>query len=184
MKYKLGDKFLVEITEINDSGYPYTLNEIGIITTEENTEENLDKLRKPDDMTAEEAWNIAKKIILNPGIDGYTTPELGEIFGTPSIIEIFRDNTIPQQAKAKIEAWEAKKEIKVGDEITAKDDDGNVLKLFVQKITRDNRIKYWGIINHDDGTADVGFISHGNDVKKTGRHVDIQSVIEQIGGEE
>ena len=167
MKYKVGDKFLVEITEINDSCYPYTLSDIGAITTEE----NLDKLRRPDDMTVEEAWEIAGKIARPACYGGYTCEELGGIFGTTGICDIFEKNT-PQQTKAKIEAWEAEKEIKVGDVVRAEDS--------TKAVVMDARDKCIEVLT-ENGCAEEWYKSK---VTKTGRHIDIQGVLEQIGGAE
>lgn len=51
MKYKVGDKFLIEITEINERCiFPYNLGN-GILMTEEWVSE----LCRPDDMAVEEA---------------------------------------------------------------------------------------------------------------------------------
>lgn len=171
MKYKVGDKFLMEIAKVDEKDmFPYIFGN-GIRTGEC----WLNNFEKWDGMTAEEAWKIAKKLFIN-----FSGRELDEIFGNgwtyPKLMEL-----TPQQAKGKIEAWKTGKKVDIGDEITAVDNDGNKISLFVQKITKDTRIKYWGIINYADGTVDVGFISRGSDIKKTGRHIDIKSVLDQIG---
>lgn len=59
-------------------------------------------------MTADEAWEIAKKLFAD-----YSNVELDEIFGKgwsfPKLMEL-----TPQEAKSKIETWEAENGIKVG----------------------------------------------------------------------
>ena len=117
MGYKVGDEVLVKAV-INDicvgEVHPYEVkaadnpgcgSSVRVIYVREE-----DVLPIPD-MTAEEAWEIAKKILLYLIQGGYNSGELEEIFGrTEHLWEL-----TPHEAKAKIEAWEAEKEIKVGD---------------------------------------------------------------------
>ena len=122
-----------------------------------------------------EAWKLARKIARQPISGGYKRSEFEEIFGCGYISDIFENYTY-QEAAAKVEAWEkAKEEIKVGD--VFQDDDGN--NAIVTSI-KGNTIYYmW-----DDGDTRSGF---AEDVKKhftkTGRHIDIDSFLKQIGEE-
>lgn len=168
MKYKIGDKFLqeIEIQQIIDPlkfGKQYVMSGLRYAN-----DDDLDKLRRPDDITAQEAWEIARKIGTPVCYAGFPCEELGEIFGTTSICNIFEENT-PHQAKAKIEAWEAEKEIKVGDVISSYSRKAVVLNI------HDN---YFDVLA-EDGSAEEWY---KNKIIKTGRHIDIQSVLEQIGG--
>lgn len=115
MGYKVGDEVMVKAV-INDicvgEVHPYEVKAADnprcgssarvIYVCEE------DVLPVPD-MTAEEAWEIARNLFAN-----YSNAELDDIFekgwSFPKLMEL-----TPQQAKSKIEAWEAEKEIKVGD---------------------------------------------------------------------
>ena len=90
--------------------------------------------------------------------------------------EIVNNNT-PKQAKAKIEAWEAEKEIKVGDEVAPKSDPNN------------NECKFVVTIKDDEDGIISGFSVFGGDVffdrdieryQTTGRHIDIDVVLKQI----
>ena len=76
----------------------------------------LDVLPRPSDMTAEEAWEIARRIACPEEQGGLSPETFMDIFGFG--IDCFENAILdytPQQVKAKIEAWEAKeKEIKVG----------------------------------------------------------------------
>ena len=121
-------------------------------------------------MTAEEAWEIAKKILLYPAHGGFNATELEEIFGrTEHLWEL-----TPQQAKAKIEAWEAEKEIRVGDVVDICGDKGIVTSFGTDGDTI--HVLYLdGIVNS---------YRKDKDIKKTGRHIDIEGLLKQIGGDE
>lgn len=169
-KYKIGDEVIVKvrISEVYEkNNYPYEAvnvshrNKARSIALRES-----DIIQKPD-MTAEEAWEIAKKLFAD-----YSNAELDEIFGKgwsfPQLMEV-----TPHEAKSKIKAWEAEKGIKVGDEVEF---DGEI-----------------GVVTKTDGTE--GFYSllfkngetgayHAKRLKKTGRHIDIDGLLKQIGGDE
>lgn len=85
------------------------------------------------------AWEAAKKIMLEKEDGGFTFNELNDIFGSYSMTVIFRTNTAAE-AIAKIKAGEKKKqaqEIKIGDEVVCSDGkkgyiieiDGHVYKI-------------------------------------------------------
>ena len=177
MKYKVGDKFLVEITEINDSCFPYSLSEIGIVVTEE----NLDKLCRQDDMTAEEAWEIAKKIACGEEQGGLSSVEFVDIFGKCCFEDVLSNYT-PRHAKAKIEAWEAEKEIKVGDVVHVIPEHckkKDVYYFVIRDPARTNNGYAEGIDKDGDWHC-----WRTEEIEKTGRHIDIQGFLEQIGGAE
>ena len=171
-KYKIGDEVLVRAKIIAGSRRKFGVDIEG--NRFDVCEENI--VAVPG-MTAEEAWEIAKKILLYPDHGGFNATELEEIFGrTEHLLEL-----TPQEAKAKIEAWEAVKEIKVGDEVVPKSDPNNNEYKFVVTIKDD-----------EDGTIS-GFSVFGGDVfygrdieryQKTGRHIDIKGIMNQIGGDE
>ena len=117
-------------------------------------------------MTAEEAWDIAKKLFAD-----YYNTKLDNIFGKgwsfPKLMEL-----TPQEAKAKIEAWEAEKEIKVGDVVNVCGDIG-VVTSFGTDGDSIHVIYSDGIVN--SYRKDKG-------IKKTGRHIDIKGSLNQVGG--
>lgn len=170
MKYKVGDKFLqeIEVGRIDeDSPCPYKMLPDGGAWSEA----ALDDLRRPDDMTAEEAWETIEKICKMDYEDA------SRIFGTAIIRNIIRKNT-PQQAKAKFEVWEAEKEIKVGDEVMFRNNSNDEYKFFVTR-------KEGTEINGFSGFTGEVFASRDiNNYIKTGRHIDIQGLLKQIGGAE
>ena len=117
-----------------------------------------------------EAWELTRKIILN---NGYSVHDLYEIFGYADSQTLMKNHTY-QEAAAKVAEWEkAKEEIKDGDVLEGIYD--NNLKCIVTNLYTDN-IAY---LVFDDGTA--GFHELDN-FKKTGRHIDIDSFLKQIGG--
>ena len=157
-KYKIGDEVLVRAKIIAGSRRTFGVD------IEENRfdvcEENI--VAVPD-MTVEEAWELAKKILL------YPDHELEEIFGrTEPLLEL-----TPQEAKAKIEAWEAEKEIKVGDVVTVSSYEGIVTRY----VDVDG---FYALLFLD---GDVGYYQRSS-LKKTGRHIDIKGILNQIGGDE
>ena len=125
---------------------------------------------------AETAWELARKITCQPINGGFNRSEFEEIFDEGYISDIFEKYTY-SEAAAKVEAWEkAKEEIKVGD--IFQDNDGN--NAIVTSIKGNTVYYMW-----DDGDTRSGF---AEDVKKhftkTGRHIDIDGFLKQIGGNE
>ena len=115
-------------------------------------------------MTAEEAWDIAKKLFA-----GFSDTELNEIFGKgwsyPKLMELS-----PYEAKAKLDEWK-NKQIRVGDVVhTTSGVDAVVLKVNEETVH----------LLFPDGSCG----KHPKGIyTKTGKHIDIQSVLDQIGGD-
>lgn len=178
MGYKVGDEVMVKAV-INDicvgEVHPYEVKAVD--NTMCGSSARVIYVREEDvlpvpDMTAEESWEIAKNLFAN-----YSNAELDDIFGKgwsfPKLMEL-----TPHEAKARIEAWEAEKEIKVGDEVRLKRDPGDEYKFFV---------------TDKDGFEISGFSGFKGSVfsrrnirlyEKTGRHIDIEGILKQIGGDE
>ena len=120
-------------------------------------------------------WGIAKKLFEYSG-------ELYEIFGFNEMnqymsINYVLNNFTPQQAKSKIETWEKSKQIKVGDVVT---DTSNNKNYVVTGIKQDDNSTWYALLSEIGLTINTKACT----LKKTGRHIDIQSVLEQIGGKE
>lgn len=183
MKYKVGDEVLVKVRIhhiVNQkTDLPYEVKAINNGKIEPRTiwirEEDI---QSDSPMTAEEAWEIAGRIILPERCGGLSSKEIRHIFGDVDVEDIIKDFS-PQQAKAKIEAWEAEKEIKVGDEVVVKSDPYNDdCKFFVTHMNyRENEIS--GVSGFDGG---VFYGRKTNQYQKTGRHIDINGILKQIGG--
>ena len=125
----------------------------------------------------DEAWELARNIILPPSKGGMSSDDYVAIFGSCISEAYVMKNYTYSEAAAKVAEWENEKdEIKVGD--VFQDDDGN--NAIVTSI-KGNTIYYmW-----DDGDTRSGF---AEDVKKhftkTGRHIDIDSFLKQIREEQ
>ena len=203
-KYKVGDKVVYEVKEIiRDGAYLFpSWKEIEPLPTyteqleakiqrqaaeitrllEENKELKEESKRNYtiniEMARAEghsEAWELARKIAVIPKNGGYGGSKLFEIFNTALIDEIF--NLTYPEAAAKVAEWEkAKEEIKVGD--IYRSETGN----YVAIRTTDG----------EKGVAKILFMSNGevtpdyikSHCTKTGRHIDIDGFLKQIGGEE
>lgn len=123
----------------------------------------------PAPMTAEEAWELARKICFFMRNVKYG--ELSDIFG----IKLSCNAEIlmalsPQEAKAKIDEWESK-QIQVGDVVFG----AFVQGAIVLKIREETMYLLFS-----DGSCGE---HRKADYKKTGKHIDIQSVLDQIGGD-
>lgn len=173
MKYKVGDEVLVKAV-INDicvgEVHPYEVKaadnpRCGSLARAIYVREE-DVIPVPT-MTAEEAWDIAKNLFAD-----YSNAELDEIFGKgwsfPKLMEL-----TPHEAKARIEAWEAEKEIKVGDVVIRCGE-----SCIVTNESRDDG--FYDVLFKDGTTGAYKRSS----LKKTGRHVDIEGILKQIGGDE
>ena len=126
------------------------------------------------DRGCNEAWELARKITSTVG--GLSSSELVEIFNAFLPRDILSNNTYPEAA-AKVAQWEkAKEEIKRGDIIRNKYSTSS--KFCVTDI---------GCDGHLYGVGRYG-LTYSNknpeDWEKTGRHIDIDSFLKQIGGEQ
>lgn len=115
------------------------------------------------------AWKLAQKIAKFQLDGGYSIDELKAIFGHPYLNEIF-DLTF-SEAAAKVAEWKkAKEEICVGDVVECEEHYGVVVgvgEVYVKVFTSD-----W-----------TSFQWMKKDCTKTGRHIDVDAWLAQIGGE-
>lgn len=189
MKYKIGDKFLIEIEEVYESEMPFSspdeLFKVKGFNSLVFDKNGLDKLEKIDEYTARaetvseiltekyeqglnDAWELARKIAISVADGGYLDSELVDIFGTKNCQTIICVLTA-KEAISKVEDYENKK-IKVGDVV-----DNNALKGIVTMVKeKDVDIMF------KDGS--VGTWDKRN-CKKTGEHIDISSILQEIGKE-
>lgn len=168
MGYKVGDEVMVKVRIIEDC--------IGIcgLKTQEGIVFNAKKenLLPVSDMTAEEAWDIARKIVLLEDEGGIPVKDMVHMFGVKFPRDIVREYS-EHEVKARIEAWEAEKEIKVGDEVDICGDKG-IVTSFGTDGDRIHVLYLDGIVNS---------YRKDKDIKKTGRHIDIELLLNKIGGE-
>ena len=176
-KYKVGDKVVLTVTSTNEMGcLPcYVLNDDLILS-----KQDIDKYTEPLSTYteqaradgAETAWELVRKIF------DMETNDIEDIFIKEDAWNLgtVLNNYTYQEAATKVSQWEkAKEEIKVGD--IFQDNDGN--NAIVTSIKGNTVYYMW-----DDGDTRSGF---AEDVKKhftkTGRHIDIDSFLKQIGEE-
>lgn len=110
----------------------------------------------------EDAWELAKKIILPTFYGGYSSGELQNIFGYRSPESVLKAFT-PQEALAKVKAYDNKmNSIRVGDVVTVK---GGIsdFESIVTKVS--GRVVYRLFM---DGSCDGN--ANKEDLVKTGRH--------------
>lgn len=112
-----------------------------------------------------DAWELAKNII---AIDDRSVVFDGHVF----VENILRAYT-PQEALAKLKTYDEQRKIEVGDVL---DNNQNDMLILVTKVYDTSF----------DGIDNSGIVRASLDLKlwkKTGKHIDIQSILEQIGGE-
>ena len=111
----------------------------------------------------EDAWELAKKLFCPPRYNGMD-------------IHIVPARYTVQEALAKLEAYEKEQaEIKVGDVVQFEGKIG-----VVTAITEGKEVKTADILRKDGQFTISWCIAK---CKKTGKHIDIQSVLQQIGGD-
>lgn len=115
-----------------------------------------------------DAWELAKKICYEPKKGGFSNAELMEIFGTVIIEEIYDRFTV-EEALAEISEYEEKNEINVGDVV-----EGLSGYKAVVTVIGSDRIQ----VMFDDGSHTEW---NPKAIKKTGKHIDIESLLRQIG---
>ena len=119
-----------------------------------------------------EAWELAKKIYLSKEEGGYDGAELFEIFNAASLSDIYR-LSYPEAAAKVAELEKANEEIKVGDIL--EDIADRSVKCVATSLYPNNR----AYLVFNDGSAGMNGLDH---FKKTGRHIDIDGFLKQIGG--
>lgn len=172
-KYKVGDKVLLEAEVLNvnsDSNviFPYYLG-LKNDASYHCAEKDIECISKTYEDGLADAWELVKKLYKMRKDKLYT------IFDTDyPLIRNLIDDFTPQEVITKIEAYEESKVIKVGDVVV----NINQEKLLVTK-TLDN--------GYFEGINEYGsvYTFRADDTwKKTGRHIDITSILEQIRGNE
>jgi hypothetical protein len=119
-----------------------------------------------------DAWEAARKIFVDTAHGGVTLGALQEIFGTKVYTCIMQDNTA-QEAIDKIKAYENKQKdrIEVGDEVRHKNHNTTWTAVVVK---REEDVIY--LMGHTGAVADYQL----SGFEKTGRHFDIQSILEAM----
>ena len=122
---------------------------------------------------AEAAWELARKI---NDMDIYDTEEIFIEAGAFHLGNVLENYTYPEAA-AKVTEWEkAKEEIKVGDIVKIREGNNNDLCVLCMSTDK----KYYNAV---DGYGAVYYLLTKEMIAKTGRHIDIDGFLKQIGGE-
>lgn len=189
-EYKVGDKFLIEIEEVYENGLPFNdtpcklyrikgfnslvFDEYGldklqkhVVTKQSNLEQTI---KTAYEKGMQKAWKLAKKLFAD-----MSNSELDVIFGKewnfPKLMEM-----TPQEALAKIENHEKEQSvIKVGDVVFNRNNNQYALVLCVKSDGKSATVIEMfseELLMH---TPPVGAL------KKTDKHIDIQSILSQIG---
>ncbi len=133
-------------------------------------------LKKEDEYNRglNDAWELAKKITLTVGDGGIGENKLKELFDYSSIKRasywIFKEFT-PQEALAKLEAYEKEQEIKVGDIVF----NDSTMEEGVVTYIKDGEV----FMLYNDGSCG----NTDGTLTKTGKHIDISALLEKIGKE-
>lgn len=182
-KYIKGDKVVMEIGKYE--GFYGISDNLNPSLIHWYRDDDLDRYAEPlsayiEQARAEgqnEAWELARKILYCDDCGGMDYKARQEIFKTVSLRDILKNHTYPEAA-AKVAQWEkAKEEIKVGDIY-----EGNIgSRCFVirniDEETNDVEILWLDLA---PGNRGIEEIKH---YKKTGRHIDIDNFLKQIGEE-
>ena len=182
MKYKQGEKMIVEITEVKENSY--VLNRIGevepmedkirrqaaeitrLLAENKELKENFEKSKRVNLNMGRvagqnEAWELVRKIF------DMETNDIEDIFIKEDAWNLgtVLNNYTYQEAAAKVAEWE--KAIKVGDVVSHEEKYGVVIS--------EGTICFRGFT--DDGTP---FEWYKERCTKTGRHIDIDGFLKQI----
>ena len=122
----------------------------------------------------DKAWEIARRIRLNCEDGGIDGDGLRKMFGTANTYTIIKDNTA-SEAVAKIKAYDnvtPSDRIEVGDEVIWSD--GTTIIVTMTYVD--------GGVEWCDGVSKGGRAYHVllENVRKTGKHYDIQSILEAM----
>lgn len=183
MKYKAGDTVLIQgvVTEVDEdsenSAYKLTTKVSfdafsgSCIWLSEDELFELPKQDKTYEQGLEDAWELARKLY------EMKLEKLQEVFGGfETELEVIQHLT-PQEALAKLKAYEEESEIKVGDVVS----NGTHVLLCVKE---DYGYGYFYFLDKDGSHI---FLTKENLKKskftKTGKHIDIESLLEQIKGD-
>lgn len=117
----------------------------------------------------DEAWDAARKIINFNGIPG---SELEKLFGTGDC-DVIIGGLKAGEAIEKVKEWEESKAIRVGDVVEYDGDIGAVIEV---NPPGKMCLVLWSCEKHRAYNIQSGLL------KKTGRRVDVESFLRQIGG--
>lgn len=135
--FKVGDKVYLECEvrekDMSDDTYRLTYEDCsdGYSITDFVKDDVLHPVNESYNRGLNDAWELAKKIVLPDHLGGYTVDELKDIFGKNTFAPLM-DTLTAQEALAKVKAYEEEcNKIKVGDIVTVR---GSILESIVTKV--------------------------------------------------
>lgn len=134
-------------------------------------EPSCEEVKEAYDKGLNDAWELAGRLAKPVEYDGYSRSEIKQIWGTAEYEEVLLST--PQEALAKLKAYEEAHKIKVGD---------------IVRLKEDPAIAIWvtNVYAYDVEGLDENYVKRDvslSNLEKTGKHIDIQSILSQIGGE-
>lgn len=165
-EFKVGDKVYLECEvrekDMSDDTYRLTYEDCsdGYSITDFVKD---DVLHTPDEAYnrgLNDAWELAKKIVLPDHLGGYTVDELKDIFGKGSFAPLM-DTLTAQEALAKVKEYEGRDEIRVGDVVKLS---YSYIESIVTRVSGDIIYRIFS-----DGSCDV---IGKEDLVRTGKHFD------------
>lgn len=120
----------------------------------------------------EEAWEIARKIVFCKNDGGYSNADAYEIFGTSMLDNVLKNSI--HEAKDKINAWEAEKnKPKMGDVVKCRTWSTQFIGIYYGK----DMTYHWILV---PGDIVPKRIEEDWIIEKTGKHFDIQGMLDEI----
>lgn len=172
-KYAVGDRVYLEAeirqVDIEPYGVPYNVKFLNGATMWTD-ESNIFSISKTYEDGLNDAWELARKLVLVQDDGGYAISEIRNIFGTSNECKILRELSV-QEAFEKLEAYEKSQQIQVGDVVYADGVQGVVIDIISDEGC---------YIYNENGCIEEHWFK---DLKKTGRHIDIEHLLEQIRGD-
>ena len=167
-KYKIGDKVYLEgkISEYDENDNTYHVDYSDYCERSQTScwikEEVLHTTDDAYNKGLNDAWELAKKIVLSEGDGGYSCDELENIFGYRSPASVLKVFT-PQKSLAIVKAYEDERnKITVGDVVKLK---GTTHEAIATRVTETNICFLFR-----DGSC--GTLHAEKDFEKTGKHFD------------
>lgn len=174
------DKCSVRVN-ISEHGQRYWFAEENVILDMSNVETipQEEVMKSAYEQGLNDAWELAKKVVRSPKL-----VENAQIFLGKNIVGIERESLLiqffeltPQEALAKLKAYEEAQNIKRGDVVKCIYKEMHSYGVYLGEDETD----YWIIEPSYDVPQSISKEKYK--LKKTGKHINIQQILEQIGGE-